>query len=48
MSREEARISTTAATVEDNASPDATRNFATSGGRMQEQAVFGYFFQEKK
>ncbi|MBP2261330.1 hypothetical protein [Pseudomonas sp. BP8] len=32
MSREEARISTTPATIEDNASPDATRNFAISGG----------------
>ncbi|MBP2260917.1 hypothetical protein J3B00_001722 [Pseudomonas sp. BP8] len=35
LSREEARISTTAATVEDNASPDAARNFATSGGRVE-------------
>ncbi|MBP2263608.1 hypothetical protein [Pseudomonas sp. BP8] len=59
MSREEARISTTHATIEDNASPGAARNFATSGdrsegtrsaaqGRMQEQAVFGYFFPRKK
>ncbi|MDR6715103.1 hypothetical protein J2W83_004743 [Pseudomonas hunanensis] len=35
LSREEARIPTTAATVEDNASPDAARNFATSGGRVE-------------
>ncbi|MBP2259937.1 hypothetical protein J3B00_000742 [Pseudomonas sp. BP8] len=59
MSREEARISTTPATIEDNASPDAARNFATSEdrsegtrsaaeGRMQEQAVFGYFFPRTK
>ncbi|MDR6712896.1 hypothetical protein J2W83_002498 [Pseudomonas hunanensis] len=48
MSREEARISTTHATIKNNANPDATRNFATSGGRMQEQAVFGYFFPRKK
>ncbi|MDR6715045.1 hypothetical protein J2W83_004682 [Pseudomonas hunanensis] len=48
LSREEARISTTHATIKNNASPDATRNFATSGGRMQEQAVFGYFFPRKK
>ncbi|MBP2263725.1 hypothetical protein J3B00_004530 [Pseudomonas sp. BP8] len=59
LSREEARISTTHATIEDNASPGAARNFATSGdrsegtrsaaqGRMQEQAVFGYFFPRKK
>ncbi|MBP2261392.1 hypothetical protein J3B00_002197 [Pseudomonas sp. BP8] len=35
LPREEARISTTPATIEDNASPDATRNFATSGGRVE-------------
>ncbi|MDR6710956.1 hypothetical protein J2W83_000546 [Pseudomonas hunanensis] len=48
LSREEARISTTHATIKNNANPDATRNFATSGGRMQEQAVFGYFFPRQK
>ncbi|WP_310197111.1 hypothetical protein, partial [Pseudomonas hunanensis] len=32
LSREEARISTTQATIEDNARPDASRNFAASGG----------------
>ncbi|MBP2260090.1 hypothetical protein J3B00_000895 [Pseudomonas sp. BP8] len=48
LSREEARIPTTHATIKNTASPDATRNFATSGGRMQEQAVFGYFFPRKK
>ncbi|MBP2259888.1 hypothetical protein J3B00_000693 [Pseudomonas sp. BP8] len=59
MPREEARISTTHATIKNNASPDTARNFATSGdrsegtrsaaeGRMQEQAVFGYFLPRKK
>ncbi|MBP2263761.1 hypothetical protein J3B00_004566 [Pseudomonas sp. BP8] len=31
MPREEARMSTPPATIVNNASPDATRNFATSG-----------------
>ncbi|HDS1733042.1 TPA: hypothetical protein QEM55_000001, partial [Pseudomonas putida] len=31
---------------DDNANPDATRSAAK--GRMQEQAVFGYFFPRKK
>ncbi|MBP2260250.1 hypothetical protein J3B00_001055 [Pseudomonas sp. BP8] len=35
LPREEARISTTHATIKNKASPDATRNFATSGGRVE-------------
>ena len=35
LPREEARISTTIATVEDKASPGATPNLATSGGRTE-------------
>ncbi|MBP2260521.1 hypothetical protein J3B00_001326 [Pseudomonas sp. BP8] len=35
LPREEARISTTHATIKNNANPDATGNLATSGGRVQ-------------
>ncbi|HDS1738165.1 TPA: hypothetical protein QEM55_005267, partial [Pseudomonas putida] len=48
LPREEAGISTTHATIKNNASLNAARNFATSGGRMQEQADLVTFFQEKK
>ncbi|MBP2260490.1 hypothetical protein J3B00_001295 [Pseudomonas sp. BP8] len=35
LPREEARITTTHVTIKNNASPDAARNFATSGGRVE-------------